>query len=103
MTNKYMIVLEFSGDDLANYDRVVAIETRLEAELESGQVDGHDEGGGVMNIFINTRNPKECFKETMSILKGMKEGPDAAGCRELEEEEYERLWPEDDQTRFELK
>lgn len=100
MTEKYMVVLEFSGDDLNNYDRVVSIETRLEAELAGGEVDGHDEGGGVVNLFISTTNPNECFKEAMKI---MKEEPDAAGYRKIEEEEYERLWPDNDPTPFELK
>jgi hypothetical protein len=103
MTNDYMVVLEFSGDDLENYDCVVALETRLEAELESGEIDGHDEGRGIVNVFINTKNPKECFKEAMKIMKDVKKEPDAAGCRKLDEEEYVRLWPEDDPTRFELK
>ena len=103
MTEKYMVVLEFSGDDLKNYDRVISIETRLEAELEGGEVDGHDEGGGVVNLFISTTNPNECFKEAMKIMKAGKEEPDAAGYRKLEEEEYERLWPDNDTTAFELK
>src|SRR4051812_36279010 len=81
MTNDYMIVLEFGSDDLENYDCVVALETRLEAELESGEIDGHDEGGGVVNVFISTTNPKECFKEAMKIIKDVKTEPDAAGYR----------------------
>jgi len=44
MTNNYRVVLEFTGDDLGNYDRVIALETNLEAELQSGEVDGHNVG-----------------------------------------------------------
>ena len=36
-------------------------------------------------------------------MKGMKEELNAAGFRKLGEDEYERLWPEDDSTPFELK
>lgn len=39
MTNeshKYRIVLAFHGDNLENYDRAVALETKLETELLSG-------------------------------------------------------------------
>lgn len=103
MTNDYRLVLEFAGDDLENYDHVVALETKLEAELEAGEVDGHDVGGGVVNVFIDTKDPKQCFKEAMKIMKEMRQEPNAAGYRKLEEEEYERLWPEGKSTPFELK
>lgn len=102
MTNDYRLVLEFAGDDMENYDRVITLETKLEAELVTGEVDGHDVGGGVVNIFIDTGNPIECFKEAMQIMNDMKQTPDAAGYRKLKEEDYERLWPEIS-TPFELK
>ena len=103
MPNKYRLVLEFAGDDLETYDRVVSFEERLRAELETDEIDGHDVGEGVVNVFIDTRDPRRCFKKAMNLLKDLKEVPTAAGCRKLEEEEYERLWPKDDLTRFELK
>lgn len=76
---------------------------KLEEELLSGEVDGHDVGGGIVNIFIDTREPKQCFEEAMRIINDMEPKPDAAGYRNFEEEDYVRLWPEDDLTPFELK
>ena len=106
MTNKshkYQLVLEFHGDDLENYDRVVTLETKLEAKLVSGGVDGHDAGGGIVNIFIYTSEPKGCFEEAIRIIEEAETKPIAAGYRHVEEEEYVRLLPADDLTPFELK
>ena len=105
MTNKlknYRIVLVFVGDDLEIYDRVVAMETKLVMELVSGEVDGHDVGGGIVNIFIDSREPKRCFEDALKIIKDMEPKPNAAGYRDIEEEDYVRLWPQNDATPFEL-
>jgi hypothetical protein len=102
-SREYQLVLEFHGDDLENFDRVIALATQWEDELESGEVDGHDVGGGIVNIFIDTREPRQCFREAMRIISGLKPKPDAAGYRDYEEEDYVRLWPENDTSPFELK
>ncbi len=101
-TREYQVVLEFLGDDLDNFDRVIALEAKLE-ELESGEVDGHDVGGGIVNIFIDANEPRQCFTEAMRIIRGLEPQPNAAGYRDYEEEDYIRLWPENDTTSFELK
>jgi len=103
MSNDYRIVLEFVCDDLECFDRVVALEMKLEEELLSGLVDGHDAGGDIVNIFIDTKEPKQCFDEALRILNGMEPQPDAAGYRNIEDEEYVRLLPVDAQTPFELR
>lgn len=106
MTNdshEYQIVLEFHGDDEENFDRVIALETKLEEELLNGEVDGHDVGGGIVNIFIDTRDPKRCFEEAMQIINDMEPKPVEAGYRDFEEEDYVRLLPTNDLTPFELK
>jgi len=100
---EYQVVIEFHGDGPENFDRVLALETKLEEELKTGEVDGNDVGQGIVNIFIITKEPKPCFEEAMRIIAGAGPAPRAAGYRDLEEEDYVRLWPEGDETRFELK
>lgn len=100
---EYQVVLEFHGDDPENFERVIALETKLEEELESGEVDGNDVGQGIVNIFIITKEPKRCFEEAMRIIAGAEPAPRAVGYRNLEEEDYVRLWPAGDATPFELK
>jgi len=101
--SEYQVVLEFHGDDPEKFDRVMVLETKLEEELKSGEIDGNDVGQGIVNIFIITKEPKLCFEETMRIIAGAEPCPCAAGYRNLEEEDYVRLWPCDDATPFQLK
>jgi hypothetical protein len=101
--SKYQVVMEFHGDEPERFQRVIALETKLEEELETGEVDGNDVGQGIVNIFIITKEPKRCFEEAMRIIAGADPAPRAAAFRDLEEEDYVRLWPQGDSTRFELK
>jgi len=100
---EYQVVLEFHGDDLESFDRVIALQKKLGEELASGEVDGNDVGQGIVNIFLTTREPKRCFDEAMAIIAGTKPAPHAAGYRDFDEEDYVRLWPPGDLTPFELK
>ena len=100
---KYQLVLEFQGDSPENFDRVIAIEEKLEKLLRNGEVDGHDVGQGIVNIFIITKHPERCFEETMRHIKGSEPKPSAAGYRNLNEDDYIRVWPQGDSTPFELK
>jgi hypothetical protein len=100
---EFQVVLEFHGDDLPNFDRVIALETKLEEELTIGEVDGHDVGGGIVNIFVDTKEPERCFAEAMRIISGSEPKPEAAGFRDFEEDDYVRLWPAGDSTPFKLK
>ena len=100
---EYQVVLESHGDDPDNFERVIALESKLDEELERGEVDGNDVGQGVVNIFIITEEPKRCFEEAMRIIAGCEPSPRAAGYRNLDGEDYVRLWPKGDATPFELK
>ncbi len=100
---EFQVVLEFRGDHPDNFERVLALESKLDEELERGEVDGNDVGKGVINICIITEEPKRCFEEAMRIIAGFEPSPRAAGYRDLEEEDYVRLWPEGETTSFELK
>lgn len=102
-SHEYMVVFEFVGDDLDDFDRVVALETMLEEELASGEINGHDVGEGVVNIFVFTEEPRRCFEEVMQIMADSEPKPSAAGYRDVEAESYVRLLPEDDSSPFELK
>lgn len=103
MKRVYQVVLEFYDDSPENFERVIALESKLVEELECGEVDGNDAGEGVVNIFIITTEPKPCFDEAMRIIAGDEPGPRAAGYRGLDEEDYVRLRPLGDATPFELK
>jgi hypothetical protein len=100
---EYQVVIEFHGDDPENFNRVLALEDKLEGALECGEVDGNDVGQGIVNIFLITKEPQRCFAEAMQIIAGDNPSPCAAGYRRLDGEDYFRLWPEGDTTPFALK
>lgn len=100
---EYQVVLEFHGDDPDNFERVTALESKLEEELESGEIAGNDVGQRDRECFYSHQEPKRCFEEAMRVIAGFGPGPQAAGYRDLDAEDYVRLWPEGDATPFELK
>ncbi len=103
MPRSHQLVLEFKAASVADFDRIVGYEDVLRDALGSDDVDGHDAGQGVMNIFILTDDPLRCFAEAMRILDGAEHGPVAAGYRPRAKHGYTRLWPADDHTPFTLR
>jgi hypothetical protein len=100
----YQLVLQFRGDSLADYDRMVALESQLRKELEpSAKVDGHDCGSGETNIFIFTDDPAATFSKIQRILK-REDCLDAvtAAYRKTDGERYTVLWPEDSTQEFDV-
>jgi hypothetical protein len=99
----YQLVLEFAGESAEDFDRVIGFEDLLCETLASDEVDGHDVGQGIMNIFIFTNDPRRCFQEAMRVLDGADPGPIAAGFRAMKQDRFVRLWPANDSTPFTLR
>ena len=103
MPHVYQLVIEFEGDDIESFDRVIALEDSLSDALSGDLVDGHDVGQGIVNLFIHTDEPLRCFEEAMRVIDGAEPGPSAAAYRRLTEDEYTRVWPKDDLRPFTLR
>ncbi len=103
MKRTFQLVLEFEGDSPDSFERVVVIQERLDERLKSGEVDGNDIGEGIVNIFIITEQPQECFEEALKLIEASDPSPRAAGYRDLEQDDYIRIWPKGDKTPFEPK
>jgi hypothetical protein len=101
--SEYQLVLEFHGDSQDEFEQVFAIEKKLDGALTTGEVDGNDVGQGIVNIFIITEDPQRCFEEAMQNIGQTKPQPEAAGFRNLDKDEYQRVWPLGDLSPFELK
>jgi hypothetical protein len=99
---QYSLVFEFYAESMEDFDRMVICEQKITKVVRKGEVDGHDVGGGVFNIFVVTKEPIECFKEVMPQLASMTMVPNAVGYRAVDEDDYTRLWPENDRSPFEL-
>jgi hypothetical protein len=75
-------------------EAVTALEDRLE-QLSDGdfEVDGHDAGGGEMNIFIITENAATTLESIRAELPNDQSW--CAGFRDLDSEDYSPLAPPD--------
>ena len=100
---EYQLVVEFAADSIENFQRVADMELLLDDKLQSGDVDGNDVGQGVVNIFVFTKQPKQCLEEMMGYFKPAQLEPSAAAYRDVAGEDYFRLWPANDKTPFKLK
>ena len=101
MSKRYQLVIQFNFE---NFERLVNIENQiLSIENDDLEVDGHDIGNNYMNIFIYTDNPKRNFKKIKKLLKNEKFTNEmSSGFREINSEEYIRIWPKGIRDKFEI-
>jgi hypothetical protein len=59
---KYQLVLQFKATSTQDFDRLVALEDRLNEELND-EVDGHDFGAEEFNSFLVTDDVDKTFKK----------------------------------------
>ncbi len=92
---QYQLVLQFD-ENLFSYDDMLAFEEKLEKNLEGlADVDGHDFGSGEINFFIISDNPKKIFEKLQSeIIDSNLKTHMRAAYRDIEEEVFFILWPE---------
>ena len=91
---KYLLVLQFPGNSITEFDELVEMEEELENKLGSTcEVDGHDFGSNEGNIFISTSDPQRAFKSVKEILGISALGKMKAAFRLKEGEEYTVVWP----------
>ena len=99
----FQLVLEFDGDSSEHLLRTSSVEDALRESVKTGYVDGHDIGGGCMNIFIFCPEPQSCFEEVLAQLTDLNYLPAAAGYRKKGTEAFVRVWPRSEATPFHLK
>jgi len=91
----YQLVLQFAASSMADFDRLLSLETKLVEQLnEIGVVDGHDFGLGKFNIFVLTSEPATTFTQAHQLI--LNEGiPNElrSAYREANGEDYVILWP----------
>jgi hypothetical protein len=94
---EYQLVIQVKGESLDDFDAIVELEDCLiNAVGDSANVDGHDFGSGEVNIFIRTSDPLATFsllKYEMVTKEILSESTIA--YRELDEEEYTVINPEE--------
>ena len=92
---KFQLVLQFSANDLTDFDELIDLELALILVLDDDHdVDGHDFGSGEMNIFIHTNDPVEAFKKCETAIPEALRPSLKAAYREFSEDSYRWLYPE---------
>jgi len=101
---QYQLTLQFTGDSLADYDAMIALEDALTEQLgDSADVDGHDCGSDETNIFIFTPDPAATFQRVRPVLERTRQlEAVTAAYREADGERYTVIWPEDSEREFTL-
>ena len=96
LTMKYQLVVQLSEEIYGNLDWLTELEDRLDESIVGAEVDGHDMGGGEVNIFIHTNNPVNSLQITKDILEEacVELNNIKAAYRVFSEEHYIPLWPE---------
>jgi hypothetical protein len=91
----YQLVLQFTADTIADFDRLVALEEKLINALDySAIVDGHDFGQSEFNIFILTDEPAKVFDKAHQVIRDQRLEQDMrAAYREATGGSYTILWP----------
>ncbi len=90
------LVIRFPSEGNHSDDQMAECELTLSKLLHCGEVDLREAGGDVVSLFILTTEPEECVREALGHLFSMNLRPVTAGYRSSREQEFVRLWPEDD-------
>jgi hypothetical protein len=92
---KQELVLQFPASSVKDYDALIELEDSIIAGIGTlGEVDGHDMGLGVMNIFVRTDHPTLAFQQMQSLLVTKDFMPDVkAAYRDVGQDNYTILYP----------
>lgn len=98
----YQLVIQISGDALADYDVMIEVENRLiEAIGDTGEVDGHDIGAAETSIFIRTSRPEAAFLRAKTVLEDFDLIDHVSvAYRTTDGDAYTVVWPADSSTPF---
>ena len=97
----FQLVLQFAPWSDRGFDDLIRLEDQLSSVVPSAAIDGHDLGSNEANIFILTDEPDSVLQSCVSVISqaGLL-GKFSAGCRPLDQDDYSRIWPVGDSSRF---
>jgi hypothetical protein len=91
---KQLLVLQFPGASMGDFDRLVALEGVLEKSLgPEAAIDGHDFGSGEGNLFIFANDAAAVFRDVLSRLDDRARTDLRAAWRDVESDAFTILWP----------
>jgi hypothetical protein len=102
------LVLQFQGDDEDTIDKVIELEDRLIDALEgmiSVDVDGHEPGEGMVNLFLVAKNPAKVWEKIEPLIEEAASEDleiNVVAFRPIDGEDFTVLWPSDYEGEFEI-
>ncbi|MFV0368164.1 MAG: hypothetical protein ACK5KM_06875 [Hyphomicrobiaceae bacterium] len=102
----HQLVIQFDDESGTALDGVIEFEDELMELLDGvAEVEGHDAGAGTASIIILTDRPKKLWERLEPIIEeaeGKGLSPVAAAFCEIEDDDYEVLWPSDYDGEFSM-
>lgn len=104
----HQLVLQFQGDDADTIDKVITLEDQLIEALDgmpATEVDGHEPGDGVVNLFLLAKNPAKVWEKIEPLIEEAASEDleiNAVAYRPLDGEDFTVLWPTDYEGEFEI-
>lgn len=102
---KYQLVLKFSEKAFTCFDDIIKLESKITDIIShDADFDGHDIVSGESNISIFTNNPDKTHDQILPIIEsaGLISSLSSA-YRDVDEEEYKRIWPKGSLEPFNIK
>jgi hypothetical protein len=97
----FQLVLQFAPWDDRDFDDLIRVEDMLGSVISSDAIDGHDLGSNEANIFVFTENPTAVLQAALPVIKEAELlWKFSAGYRDVDGEEYFRIWPVGDMSPF---
>jgi len=93
----YLLVIQLPYRDELDFEKMISLEDTFDKVLgDIGEVDGHDEGSGEINVFIRTTRPQDSFNALLgSIEQSFSKNELKAAFRPESGSMYSIIWPED--------
>ena len=98
----YQLVLQFPTGNKYGLEDLIFIEDKLREIFDHRiEIDGHDIGLEEMNIFIITAKPNMISGHCIDIINNINIIPLlGVGYRNVNCDEYKRIWPKDNKDKF---
>jgi len=98
-------ILQFRGDARAQYDQVADPLEALASTLKGvANLDGDDVGAHGVNVFLFTNDVHATFKRALNVFPGARAASGfSAAYRQVSNDTFQVLWPENSPTKFQLR
>lgn len=100
----YQLVFQFPINEEFYFDSIIELETKLTFELDGKYTfEQHEFTENEVNVYIATETPAETVDEIINMLSAKMVATLKVGCRNLAEDDFQYLYPADQQGVLQIK